>query len=148
MSFLIYIFCTTDEIQKEDSINITKSLTKTAILRSIFEEEDEEDTNGNLLLTAGIWTVKLKHAGKLILSQKFLVIPDINPFEGDEKHEWSVIFEQFWLLNSICFHSIEYDSSQYLFTQLFPICNQTAYWSTHYPDPKTDMSSINNFRIL
>ena len=56
--------------------------------------------------------------------------------------KWFNLIKNFWTFDSICLHKIEDLNlkNTYLFDNLFRNCSET-YWSTFYPDPKSDVFS-------
>ena len=68
----------------------------------------------------------------------------------DQTLEWDNLIKQFWNFDSICVDSFRKPvlSNRYLLERFLPNCTKTAYWSTYFPDPKSDMNSVDANRIL
>ena len=94
-----------------------------------------------VLRVFGEWKIELRHFGKLLLTKKFLVIPvnDENNYKGN-------LFWNYWSFDSICVKSIENIQTKQTYShwQMFKSCmgDDGAEWSTFYPDPKSDLTSI------
>ena len=91
-----------------------------------------------VLRVFGEWKIELRHFGKLLLTKKFLVIP-----ENDERDFKENLLGKYWSFDSICVKLIEniQTNQTYSHGTMFKSCLD-AEWSTFYPDPKSDFSSI------
>ena len=91
-----------------------------------------------VLRVFGEWKIELRHFGKLLLTKKFLVIPAYDEINFKEN-----LLENYWSFDSICIKSIEniQTNQTHSHGKMFKSCLD-AEWSTFYPDPKSDFSSI------
>lgn len=89
---------------------------------------------------SGIWKVSLSISPigndtnlDTIISREFLVLSNKNGSTSDE-------IGRFWPLNDICIQSVPTIKFRngFLFDELFKQCH-SVYWSTYYPDPKSDV---------
>ena len=129
---------------KEVSVNLEKSENNKKVLNSLFKKNQTK-----FIESPGIWRIELKHKEDLILTKKFLVLPNSVEQVGDD-------VKTFWTFYSMCFEFLE-DNSKSKYTYDLKLksskCDeQKAYWSTYYPDPKTDISKMIeidlNYRIF
>jgi len=102
------------------------------------------------LNTTGIWKLDIDiddyNSSKHILTRKFLVIPEETPFGSNETSNqiWSEMFSKFWKISSVCLkNKSQFKNDLGVFfvdNQFIEECEETAYWSSFYPDPKSDFN--------
>ena len=97
-----------------------------------------------VLRVSGEWKIEMRHFGKLLLTKKFLVIPD-----NDETNFKENLLGNYWAFDSICVKSIENIETNQTYSngKMFKSC-LGAEWSTFYPDPKSDLTNINEKRLF
>ena len=80
----------------------------------------------------------------LILSRKFLVFPTSTENESAASiEEFTASLETFWPLDSMCSDYLEdiFKANARLYSLKTKCVDAKSYWSTSYPDPKTDMTN-------
>ena len=144
LEFKIIWYNEEKNILKEEEVTLNKKNTKTIIHRKFFNQTDSMTFNAT-----GICQVEIRYLDTFIVSNAFLVIP----YESENLGmfaSWRSKFNIFWKLNSICFHSSKIHhtlNGNYFLYDYFPTCTQ-EYWSTQYPDPKSDFKiSMNENRL-
>ena len=100
------------------------------------------------LKVPGIWNIRItildKNVNLTILTIRFLILPSENIFElnNSEKQTetWMKLMKQFWKFESLCVENFEDNNSEnsFLFNNLFENCRRNSFWSTLYPDPKSN----------
>ena len=94
-----------------------------------------------VLRVSGEWKIEMRHFGKLLLTKKFLVIP-----ENDESNFKENLLGKYWSFDSICVKLIEniQTNQTYSHGKMFKSCmgDDGAEWSTFYPDPKSDIDNL------
>ncbi len=72
------------------------------------------------------------------------MIPEDTPFNSEKSTNnfWSEIFGKFWTIKSICLRNKSNFKNDlgFLFanSEFIENCEETAYWSSFYPDPKSE----------
>ena len=108
------------------------------MMTSTFFKRDEQR---KFIDSTGIWTVELKYEQELVLFKNFLVMPNKEVFNMESKSEWIRIFEQFWKYETMCIKSVRSTSGSINLPETLKNCsNEIFYWSTVYPDPKSDLN--------
>lgn len=107
-------------------------------------------------MKSGIWTLNLtvEENGSVVdlLTLKFLILETNEERFIDADFD---LIELFWRLDSICVNELadsDWEQSSFFSDDILPNCktNVNSYWSSHYPDPKSDLSdlkSIHNHRV-
>jgi hypothetical protein len=109
------------------------------VLNSLFKKNQTK-----FIDPPGVWRVELKHDNNLVLAKKFLVIPDPSAKNGENGEfqltkEWQDNFKLFWTLDSMCVYRVKTTNSNLAFKS----CEHPkSYWSSFYPDPKTNMTDM------
>lgn len=142
--FYIRWYDPNDQLVKETKVGLGKSDKNQQVLNTFFKKEEPN----KYLNQTGLWHIKIFLFDKetSIFKIKFLILPNKNPFsvENDSSimKKWFNLIKNFWTFDSICLHKIEDLNlkNTYLFDNLFRNCSET-YWSTFYPDPKSDVFS-------
>ena len=132
-----------DFTAKEKKVNLDKKDKVQIILSSFFKKDDHVKT----INTYGEWAVKIcvgeinpdmKH---VILTRRFLILPSVSSQHllPSVEHLWPEI-QLFWDFEVICIKSVQNLALQstFLYDKFFSSCDK-SYWSTFYPDPKSDI---------
>jgi hypothetical protein len=133
------------ETIKEESFNLNDIVTYNIFNSTLFPRNKKS----KVLRVYGEWRIELRHFGKLLLTKKFLVIPENDETLFHEiKSEWLNSINKYWSYDSICVKSIENIKTNQTFShaKMFKSCLR-AEWSTFYPDPKSDLTVINEKRL-
>lgn len=99
------------------------------------------DLNKQNLNSSGIWQlqISLDNEGP-ILTRDFLVLPLYNPLMApEERTTWHGIISKFWVFNSMCLLG----NSRFNAVNEFVKDCKSTYWSSEYPDPKSEFN-VNN----
>ena len=114
-------------------------------------ERPQKDQNINE--KSGLFYIQICLSTICVLKREFLVFANQSPFETNSIeiiHKWLNIIKKFWKFESLCIHKLEINkenkyNKSILMQHLFNACSLN-YWSTRYPDPKSDIYN-NNLRI-
>jgi hypothetical protein len=142
--FYIRWYSPNEQLVKETKVKLGNSDKHQQVLNTLFKKEDQN----KFINETGLWNIRIYLFDKetSIIKLKFLILPNKNPFslENDISFikKWSNLLKVFWTFDSLCLYKIEDLNlrSTFLFDNLFKNCSET-YWSTFYPDPKSDVSS-------
>jgi hypothetical protein len=132
-----------DKLVKESVIKLNASQVTQTIVYLLFKPNHVHFVN-----QTGIWKVHLGSTlnKEILISRKFLVLLSNNSLVTDQiRNE----INEFWELDSLCVRSVENLKANYsiLFNDLFKRCDQ-SYWSTYYPDQKSDLYQSLNVDFL
>jgi hypothetical protein len=116
-------------IVKESRIFLNESQHGQLIVNTIYKIEHNQHQGLNM---SGIWTVNIYLEETVyVMSKRFLVLPTVEEFKKDSM-KWLGVLDKFWKLSSICFHN----NHSYINNN----CESKAYWSSFYPDPKSNFT--------
>lgn len=127
---------------KESKVVLNSSEKNQMILNSFFKQDDVKQLN-----SSGIWKIDICFEDTnlkekiSILTRKFLILPLEIPSEY-QKDKWKNIITQLWEFNSFCINRYENIKikNSFLTSHLLKNCQDDAsFWSTYYPDPKSDI---------
>ncbi|CAF0815289.1 unnamed protein product [Brachionus calyciflorus] len=138
LEFIIAWFDPNDIELKQTKVKFNTSEKNQLMLHSL-----QKMDNFTQLNKSGIWKIEIYLQGmekNLILSIRFLVVPKEN-FQDLDLRIWIPIIDNFWQFNSICFFKGENlkNKNSILFDNLFKSCKKESFWSSYYPDPKSDI---------
>lgn len=129
---------------------------KQVIMHKLFKADQEIFCEN-----AGVWRVDIgilkyhdspTNSSETILSKTFLVLPNNNKAKAENATTQVVkddsddvnesLIRMFWSMSNFCIKSsVNFKlKNTFLFDELFKQCKD-AYWSTYYPDPKSDVKS-------
>ncbi len=116
------------------------------IINSFFAVSNKRKLNEEAdLNTTGIWTINICfNDSQPILFQRFLVLPSNNPLRTEAESEslknWLEMLDQSWQFDSLCINTkLDLDSDSFAVSNLINECTE-SYWSSFYPDPKSDFN--------
>jgi len=123
---------------KNVSLKLNNNTNNQILLNSFFKPKDPDQ----VLKSYGVWRIEIIQDQVTVLSLKFFVLP-INISHNKEILDNILNILNF---NSICVYSYENFElkNTYLFNQLFQNCHDSAYWSSYYPDPKSEGLTVDS----
>ena len=158
LKYLFKLFI--DIITKRSKIVLDASESRRLIINGFFGVNTKNkttyvDPKYFNLNTTGIWKIdiSLGEESVPVLTRNFLVIPVDNPFDSTEIsaiHLWSEMFAKFWTVSSMCFKNKEQLRSDlgdsFVENKFIDDCEGgLAYWSSFYPDPKSEFKKFDYF---
>lgn len=125
-------------LAKEKKVKINSSKKNQVMVHSFQKSEDFSQ-----LKSTGEWKLDIyiqNVSEYLVLSVKFLILPKFI----ENYSVWISLVENFWQFESFCFNKIESTinfNDSILKRHIFKECAESSYWSSYYPDPKSDIFS-------
>ena len=123
---------------KQSVVNM-KDIKENFLNSTLFERNETIFIN-----KAGMWTVELRHLGEVMFLKKHFLVISSKPILANN-YEWIRNFRSFFTFDTFCIKRIENKNSHksyYLNEIGLKSCFYSAYWSTIYPDPKSETENL------
>jgi hypothetical protein len=132
------------KIVKNSTLNLNANKNGQIIVHSLYKESTETDVS----LLPGLWTLRIifndnTFISPMTLKYSFLVLPTHIDKLFVNKTALDSLIKTFWSFEELCWFSTENRQ----FENSLKNCQQ-AYWSSKYPDPKSDMINSTKLDLL